>query len=1533
MRHRNSSIIKFLIKLSPVLLISAVSVAVLHKVLFSPGLVMYSDFVFAFPAEKHLAVFYPMWSPYGSYSPATRAAALPFVAPVAAIASALHIPMEIVVKMHLLGGFILIGCSMYYASKTLLKEYGKSEKVAFIASMIAALVYMFNPWSINHIAHVWLWMVSYALAPLLLVCFMRALKTGKMGYIVASALLLCLLAANLRFALPVAALLAGWLIFTTFSRAKSITRSEVLGYVKVSSLILVFFLAFSAFWLSPFVLNALESGRLETTGQLLLDNSFIWGSHNSNLLNVIRFMGYSWVEVGYQPSSEWLFHPWLIASFALPLFAFASLLLNRPNRHSTYFLLMGVIFIFLAKGTQPPFPSSYEWLVFDIPFFSEHFGRLLRDPNVWEGALALSVCFLLSFTIAGVLQRGWRKPNLNWRKPVSIAILLIFVSSSALFVAPQVKGWFGQVWLPVEIPEEFHTVNNWVGEQNGDFKVSWLPEYGWRDTTWGSHLTGSVTAFDVWSSSKPNLADDNSNPFTWYYNNYIYSEALLKGKTAHFGKYLDPINTRYVLYHDDIIGAKEEATTAIANLNQQKDMKFIKQEGFYYIFENENYAPHIFIPSQVFLVSGGLDMTSSLNAIEAFDPGSSALLYLDQSLLEDYPIADGIILAPQNNINDIALAQVEERYLIAPSTHTYHWDPARLWSKTTTTDNTYWYGFLKMAGVANPWDFDYGKGAVVTYDYRPSLEVAAPRLIYIGNVGEWEAYTWTGNDHINISSDSESLSIDYTFDNENSVQVYTTKGFEVQNWEGYDTLSLWVYGDGSGNLLQFGYRMNYDESLGYGIGQCTLNWEGWKKLSFSLPVLPRDNVHRLMIHVVWDLNRSQQGLGSHSIMVKDMTLSSESTPPPRHTLDMPVEVREEGQYELYARVLDNPKGGELTIYMDGQKVGNVTTEAQTSAFVWKHMGTISLNTGKHSITLENTFGFNAVNVLALIPQDVAQGYFDSAYQFLEGMRSIHILEGERDLGYENGEVSNSLEASGGQTLVLNMPHRLFASPSAIDTGSATGVSIGVVTGWDGHTWTENDHINISSDGESLNIDYTFDNENSVQVYTTKEFHPENWEGYDTLSVLVYGDGSGNVLQFGYRMNYDESAGWAIGQCTLDWEGWKRLSFPLTDAPRDKVHRLLIHVVWDINKSPGGLGSHRIAVKDIELSPWDVHTWTDNDHISIDSDGDSLVLDYTFDNENSVQVYTTKGFELENWEGYDTLSVLVYGDGSGNVLQLGYRMSHDETAGYGIGDCKLDWQGWKRLSFPLPDAPRDNVHRLLIHVVWDINKSPGGLGSHTIEIKDVELSLEHPSEANGNISVLSDSHYEIAVRARMCPGCKPVVLEIDGKSVDINLAETEEGLNWVYSEPVFLQRGEHNLRILPTGRTEIDSIIVYSTTENETLSDVFTSSEGPISISWEEIDATKYVAHVDAQSPFMLAFAEAYDPLWVARVNSKEYKSLPLYSVINGFWIEETGDLDIVIEYKPQRWFYYGAAISAASFLGVLGYMTLSWGYKKRKARV
>jgi hypothetical protein len=816
--------------------------------------------------------------------------------------------------------------------------------------------------------------------------------------------------------------------------------------------------------------------------------------------------------------------------------------------------------------------------------------------------LALVYSLLIAFTVAKTSSWGWERPESSRRRWAAIGILVMFLSSFGLFVINPIKGWFGRIYVPVKVPEEYYRVNEWLAGQKEDFKVLWLPWYDWRDSTWGSHITGSVGSFDVWSSNKATWADVGLNPLTRYYYNFIYHNLLLHNETEHYGKYLTPINTRYVLFHRDIVGGEEEADTAIANLGKQNDLEFIKQDGFYRIFENSSYAPQIFILSQSLLVSGGLDTASVLYSMEGFDPESFGLAYSDQGKSPTQPAVKTIVLGARNSIMDIAVPQADGQYLLAPFDYTNHWDPERVWSRASTTvtgEHGDWSHFLSEYSLPNPWDFDYGKGVVVTYDYRPNLEAVPPRSIGVGDVGEWDTHSWTANDHIDVSfsSDGESLIIDYSFDNESSIQVYTTKGFDLENWENYDTISLWVHSDGSGNLLQLGYRMNYDETVGWGIGQCTLDWTGWKKLSIPLPDVPRHGVHRLMLHVVWDLNRSPQGLGSHGIMVKDITLSSEARPIPRHTLDMPVKVPKEGQYELYARALENPSGGELTIFVDGQRVSTLTTKAQTSDFVWKNLGTVGLNEGNHSITLENTFGFNAVNVLALIPQDVAKDHVDAAYRFLNGKRIVHILK-----------------------------------PA--------------------------------------------------------------------------------------------------------------------------------------------------------------------------------------------------------------------------------------------------------------------------------------------------------SQATSSIHILRNDHYRIAVRALAGSDCQ-VVVQIDDREFKLDLGG-DEGLRWVYSPPVFLQKGDHTLVILPTGNVAIDAIVIYSTDGTETLNDVFQAEDSPARVtSWNEVNATKYEVRVNAQSPFMLAFAEAYDPLWVAKVNGKEYRSLPLYSVTNGFWMEDTGELDIIIEYKPQRWFYYGAGISVASLLSALGYVVWDWRGKRR----
>ena len=140
----------------------------------------------------------------------------------------------------------------------------------------------------------------------------------------------------------------------------------------------------------------------------------------------------------------------------------------------------------------------------------------------------------------------------------------------------------------------------------------------------------------------------------------------------------------------------------------------------------------------------------------------------------------------------------------------------------------------------------------------------------------------------------------------------------------------------------------------------------------------------------------------------------------------------------------------------------------------------------------------------------------------------------------------------------------------------------------------------------------------------------------------------------------------------------------------------------------------------------------------------------------------------------------------------------------------------------------------------------------------------------------------------------------------------------------------DIRIYPV-KDYLDVAWLYSTkNSNETLNELFKTNETPaVVINYTKINPTKYEVKVNASKPFMLSFAESYDPLWEARVykadkKSEVVKSIPLYSVINGFWIDETGDLEVEIRYKPQDWFVLGLWISGMTFFGCVGYLFYDW---------
>jgi len=226
----------------------------------------------------------------------------------------------------------------------------------------------------------------------------------------------------------------------------------------------------------------------------------------------------------------------------------------------------------------------------------------------------------------------------------------------------------------------------------------------------------------------------------------------------------------------------------------------------------------------------------------------------------------------------------------------------------------------------------------------------------------------------------------------------------------------------------------------------------------------------------------------------------------------------------------------------------------------------------------------------------------------------------------------------------------------------------------------------------------------------------------------------------------------------------------------------------------------------------------------------------------------------------------------------------------------------------------DLYRLNAKTIKDINFSNG------------EALLFQNGKAWQDIEIIKNGTYRLALR-----GVGSFEISIDNKTFEL----TTNSLNFLYTPMFYLGRGVYKLEITPLSDNAIlDVVWMYSTETNQTIDQLFEVKEKPAKvISYEKINPTLWKVRVNATKPFMLSFAEAYDPLWEARVYKDGKKieivrSIPLYSVINGFWINETGDLEIVIRYKPQDWFERGLIISLTTFIGCIGYLFYDWRKEK-----
>jgi len=161
------------------------------------------------------------------------------------------------------------------------------------------------------------------------------------------------------------------------------------------------------------------------------------------------------------------------------------------------------------------------------------------------------------------------------------------------------------------------------------------------------------------------------------------------------------------------------------------------------------------------------------------------------------------------------------------------------------------------------------------------------------------------------------------------------------------------------------------------------------------------------------------------------------------------------------------------------------------------------------------------------------------------------------------------------------------------------------------------------------------------------------------------------------------------------------------------------------------------------------------------------------------------------------------------------------------------------------------------------------------------------------------------------------LMIDGTI--LTLVGELDASHWIYARPIWLEPGYHNITII--SGPDIKKIALYSAGgTNLTLTDMFGKRNSSILFKYEEVDPTKYIVKLNLSEPIILVHSESRNDLWKARINDEEFQSFPLYTEINGFYINKTGALALTIEYAPQKYFLVGKNVSLVATLFIVSFL-------------
>jgi len=340
---------------------------------------------------------------------------------------------------------ILTVFSSWYLAKTL---FPKNKIIHFLAPFI----YLFNTYILMVAGGGQMGiMMAYSLAPLVFGVFAKSVQASGIKLKIMAGLVLSL---QVMFGPRISFLTMGTIFLYAVFQYGLVIRK----YLETFAFPLFITLGLHFYWILPLVLVK-RVGVPTGLGEPGWVEFLSFGNFSDSL----SLLHPNWPENIF--GKTYFMRPEFLL---LPILAYGSLLFIKAKRKKLnilFFVSLGLIGAFLAKGSKPPLGEVYLWLFKYFPGMN-----MFRDPTKFYLLIALSYSLLIPFSLETFVKKFNKKFG-AWR-----LVLGAFLICWLFLIRPAWLGQLSGTFKAKEVPAEYIALKDFVHDQKEFFRTFWIPK-------------------------------------------------------------------------------------------------------------------------------------------------------------------------------------------------------------------------------------------------------------------------------------------------------------------------------------------------------------------------------------------------------------------------------------------------------------------------------------------------------------------------------------------------------------------------------------------------------------------------------------------------------------------------------------------------------------------------------------------------------------------------------------------------------------------------------------------------------------------------------------------------------------------------------------------------------------------------------------------------------------------------------------------------------------------------------------------------